>query len=219
MTAEPNATNRPGGDTRLLSSATSTRAPPWILRPWRVVSRSTSCSQFLERATAELTVSEEEIADGEVPVAESDERPVGLLIESDPNAERFAMRMGRCQWGTEVSPTTGRYLMLLCLSTGWPGDDGRAAALSPSQRGAPVRSQRHTGAPPRRQRYPRPQPGGGLAFPSRTRRHHQILNHSGQPARVLICATNDLPEVAEQTGGDQLAVSPTPDYGCSRASQ
>lgn len=35
---------------------------------------------------------------------------------------------------------------------------------------------------------------------------HQLLNHAEQPARVLICATNDLPEVAEQPETNTLAV-------------
>ena len=45
-----------------------------------------------------------------------------------------------------------------------------------------------------------------IAFPAGPDGIHQILNRSDQPARVLICATNDLPEVAEQTETDQLAV-------------
>jgi uncharacterized cupin superfamily protein len=49
-------------------------------------------------------------------------------------------------------------------------------------------------------------PGEVVAFPSGPDGIHQILNRSRQPARVLICATNDLPEVAEQTDADQLAV-------------
>jgi uncharacterized cupin superfamily protein len=49
-------------------------------------------------------------------------------------------------------------------------------------------------------------PGEVVAFPSGPDGIHQILNRSKQPARVLICATNDLPEVAEQTDADQLAV-------------
>lgn len=35
---------------------------------------------------------------------------------------------------------------------------------------------------------------------------HQVLNRSTQPARVLIVATNDLPEVAEQVESGQLAI-------------
>jgi uncharacterized cupin superfamily protein len=49
-------------------------------------------------------------------------------------------------------------------------------------------------------------PGEVIAFPTGPEGIHQILNRSHQPARVLICATNDLPEVAEQTETDQLAV-------------
>lgn len=49
-------------------------------------------------------------------------------------------------------------------------------------------------------------PGEVIAFPTGPDGIHQILNRSDQPARVLICATNDLPEVAEQTETDQLAV-------------
>lgn len=35
---------------------------------------------------------------------------------------------------------------------------------------------------------------------------HQILNRASEPARVLIVATNDLPEVAEQPENEQLAI-------------
>lgn len=49
-------------------------------------------------------------------------------------------------------------------------------------------------------------PGEVVAFPTGSEGIHQILNRSDTPARVLICATNDLPEVAEQTEADQLAV-------------
>jgi uncharacterized cupin superfamily protein len=48
-----------------------------------------------------------------------------------------------------------------------------------------------------------------IAFPAGPDRIHQILNRSDHPARVLICATNDLPEFAEQTETDQLAVITT----------
>lgn len=37
-----------------------------------------------------------------------------------------------------------------------------------------------------------------VSFPAGRAGTHQILNRSEQPARVLICSTNDLPEVAEQ---------------------
>ena len=129
-------------------------------------------SEFLERAAAELTVSDQEIADGKVSVAQFDERPVGIsvldlgdppelvalfvepdlighgvgrallaheleraraagvesvLTESDPNAELFYREHGAVRAGHRTSPTTGRDLMLLRLSTGWPADDERAA--------------------------------------------------------------------------------------------
>ncbi len=35
---------------------------------------------------------------------------------------------------------------------------------------------------------------------------HQIANHAAEPARVLIVATNDLPEVAEQPENQQMAI-------------
>ncbi|MDQ6746415.1 MAG: cupin domain-containing protein [Actinomycetota bacterium] len=35
---------------------------------------------------------------------------------------------------------------------------------------------------------------------------HQIVNHATEPARVLIVATNDLPEVAEQPENEQMAI-------------
>jgi uncharacterized cupin superfamily protein len=49
-------------------------------------------------------------------------------------------------------------------------------------------------------------PGDVIAFPTGPDGVHQILNRSNEPARVLICATNDLPEVAEQTEAAQVAV-------------
>jgi len=49
-------------------------------------------------------------------------------------------------------------------------------------------------------------PGEIVAFPAGPDGAHEILNESDHPARVLICATNDLPEVAEQTDADRLAV-------------
>jgi uncharacterized cupin superfamily protein len=49
-------------------------------------------------------------------------------------------------------------------------------------------------------------PGEIVAFPTGPTGLHQILNRSEQPARVLICATNEIPEVAEQTETDTLAV-------------
>ncbi len=37
-----------------------------------------------------------------------------------------------------------------------------------------------------------------VSFPPGRDGTHQILNRAAEPARVLICSTNDLPEVAEQ---------------------
>jgi uncharacterized cupin superfamily protein len=45
----------------------------------------------------------------------------------------------------------------------------------------------------------RPLAGGeAVRFPPGREGTHQIVNRSAAPARVLICSTNDLPEVAEQ---------------------
>jgi uncharacterized cupin superfamily protein len=49
-------------------------------------------------------------------------------------------------------------------------------------------------------------PGEVVAFPAGPAGQHQILNRSRAPARVLICATNDLPEVAEQPENQMLAI-------------
>ncbi len=49
-------------------------------------------------------------------------------------------------------------------------------------------------------------PGEVVAFPVWPGGTHQVLNRSAEPARVLICATNELPEVAEQVENDTLAV-------------
>jgi uncharacterized cupin superfamily protein len=49
-------------------------------------------------------------------------------------------------------------------------------------------------------------PGEVVAFPAGPAGQHQILNRSSVPARVLICATNDLPEVAEQPENQMLAI-------------
>lgn len=49
-------------------------------------------------------------------------------------------------------------------------------------------------------------PGDVVAFPVGPDGTHQVLNRSAEPARVLICATNDLPEVAEQVENGALAV-------------
>jgi uncharacterized cupin superfamily protein len=40
--------------------------------------------------------------------------------------------------------------------------------------------------------------GEVVSFPPGREGTHQILNRSAAPARVLVCSTNDLPEVAEQ---------------------
>jgi uncharacterized cupin superfamily protein len=40
--------------------------------------------------------------------------------------------------------------------------------------------------------------GEVVSFPPGREGTHQILNRGAEPARVLICSTNDLPEVAEQ---------------------
>lgn len=128
-------------------------------------------TDFLERAAPELTVSEQDIADGKVSVAELDKRPVGfsvldladppelvalfvepdvigkglgrallshaleqaqsagvecLLIESDPNAERFYRGHGAAAVGQRTSSTTGRQLTLLRLAvSGRPDDEDR----------------------------------------------------------------------------------------------
>jgi uncharacterized cupin superfamily protein len=49
-------------------------------------------------------------------------------------------------------------------------------------------------------------PGEVVAFPPGPGGQHQILNCSKAPARVLICATDDLPEVAEQPENQMLAI-------------
>jgi len=53
------------------------------------------------------------------------------------------------------------------------------------------------------------EPGEVVAFRTGPDGTHQILNRSATPARVLICATNDLPEVAEQVENETLAVITT----------
>jgi len=40
--------------------------------------------------------------------------------------------------------------------------------------------------------------GDVVAFPPGRAGTHQIVNRAAAPARVLVCSTNDLPEVAEQ---------------------
>ena len=49
-------------------------------------------------------------------------------------------------------------------------------------------------------------PGAVASFPAGVEGTHQVVNRSAAPARVLICATNDLPEVAEQPENETLAV-------------
>lgn len=49
-------------------------------------------------------------------------------------------------------------------------------------------------------------PGEVVAFLPGPSGVHQILNRGAEPARVLIVATNDLPEVAEQAEDRQLAI-------------
>lgn len=48
--------------------------------------------------------------------------------------------------------------------------------------------------------------GEVISFPPGPAGTHQVLNHAEQPARVLICATNDMPEVAEQPETGTIAV-------------
>lgn len=50
------------------------------------------------------------------------------------------------------------------------------------------------------------EPGEVVSFPAGREGVHQILNRASEPARVLIAATNELPEVAEQVENQQLAV-------------
>ncbi|MGO9902332.1 MAG: cupin domain-containing protein [Solirubrobacteraceae bacterium] len=50
------------------------------------------------------------------------------------------------------------------------------------------------------------EPGAIVAFPPGPAGQHQIGNRSNDPARVLICATDDVPEVAEQPEAEQIAV-------------
>lgn len=49
-------------------------------------------------------------------------------------------------------------------------------------------------------------PGEVVSFPAGPEGTHQILNRSADVARVLVCATNELPEVAEQVETETLAV-------------
>jgi uncharacterized cupin superfamily protein len=49
-------------------------------------------------------------------------------------------------------------------------------------------------------------PGEVVSFPVGPSGTHQVLNRSEQASRVLICATNELPEVAEQVENDTVAV-------------
>lgn len=52
-------------------------------------------------------------------------------------------------------------------------------------------------------------PGEVVAFPTGPAGQHQVLNRSDAPARVLICATGHLPEVAEQPESQLLAILTT----------
>lgn len=45
-----------------------------------------------------------------------------------------------------------------------------------------------------------------VSFPAGHAGVHQILNRATEPARVLIAATSDVPEVAEQVDNQQLVV-------------
>jgi uncharacterized cupin superfamily protein len=49
-------------------------------------------------------------------------------------------------------------------------------------------------------------PGEVVAFPRGPAGIHQVVNRSGAPARVLMCSTNDVPEVAEQVETGMLAI-------------
>lgn len=49
-------------------------------------------------------------------------------------------------------------------------------------------------------------PGEVVAFPAGPEGVHQVVNRAGDRARVLICSTNDVPEVAEQVERGTLAV-------------
>jgi uncharacterized cupin superfamily protein len=49
-------------------------------------------------------------------------------------------------------------------------------------------------------------PGEVVSFPAGRAGVHQIVNRATEPARVLIAATNDVPEVAEQVENEQLVV-------------
>lgn len=48
--------------------------------------------------------------------------------------------------------------------------------------------------------------GEVVSFPAGPSGVHQILNRAAEPVRVLIVATNDVPEVAEQVENRQLAI-------------
>jgi len=150
-------------------------------------------AEFMEQAASELSVTEQEIADGKVSVAEVDRRPVGVsvldlhdppelvalfvdpdligtgigrallqhalerarhaglqsvLIESDPNAERFYRSQGATPIGQRTSPTTGRELTLLQLSVAAPTEARdserarRASSWSPGAIAEPANQQR-----------------------------------------------------------------------------
>jgi uncharacterized cupin superfamily protein len=48
--------------------------------------------------------------------------------------------------------------------------------------------------------------GDVVAFPAGPGGVHQVVNRAAEPARVLICSTSVLPDVAEQTEVEQVAV-------------
>ena len=56
-----------------------------------------------------------------------------------------------------------------------------------------------------------------MSFPAGPAGVHQILNRATEPARVLIAATSDVPEVAEQVENRQLVIiTAVTDCGCCR---
>ncbi len=84
-------------------------------------------------------------------------------------------------------------------------------AEMPSETGTlrAVRLAQHAGTPTLR-RGPEDErtlaQGEVVSLPAGRAGAHQILNRATEPARVLIVATNDLPEVAEQVENQQLDV-------------
>ena len=49
--------------------------------------------------------------------------------------------------------------------------------------------------------------GEVVAFPAGPAGTHQVLNRAAEPARVLICATTEVPEVAEQIEEERTALA------------